>query len=963
MSDLKKTNNQKDNITKSKSEKTIDKTTTKSKVTFVKKIFNIFINIKKSFAWLIETFNSFISKYSLLTQSAIILIPFSLLCLMLIIFLHKKFFDELYVFNFTKGLKEDFLDYYITEMDDMHADIDTYVAKENYLDFENQLFFDVYYKELATIGVLDNPNIISFPNISDKSETLYLIFDENAKLLNNQDIFTIPKEKAKKYIDDRKEDSLGEFAKIYYYMIPIIGNGAFRMNVFINQTFFIAYEFDKNRKINNNDLYFKFPRKNESFYENENFSPSGDQLNPSIEEYSVKSKYLNNYYYNENWFIKQDKLFREKVDLSNDQYLELSFSHLNYEHNGNINKSLIISSQQYIKRNEKYYIINIVFFLHQNVLNNKRVEYSTFILQSNPHFLNIKSENEKYSDNETYVVLKSDITEYSLTNIDYQYFHFGLYDKYHRFYQNGIFFDSFNLDYLYNPLDFYSSVEDYDVDLRYLTTLYLYKSLFQSINYTIIGKRREEIYLYNFNDEERVKSICGEINLTRYINYIKISGINCLSTENNLYYDEVKFKNKNMIDIESKYPCCICLPLFCLENYENYEKDYDNINVASKINLPNKCQLNFLFYTHENDVKINYSSYEYKYNYFDSNIASGLILPNNNYIKFQLQNISQLPGYYFFIVAQIAPDIDLFLYYYYNLSSRIHINLIAIIILTLNSLICFIIIFLNFKRYSLIIEEFKQKFEIFLFQTEDNMNNNNSISQTNNDHNKNSITEEYMPFLENENYSENNYFNINENALFHDLFSIFCKYYNVSINDIEKYHSHRNHETKNQMNLKMMMEKNELFKLLSMLSIYAPIFKLNISLDYNMYNYSIIMKKYYQNITKVININKKQMKLTQNILYELLSTENISDYGLVTNLHFNYISNIKAELKENSIQNAIFINIFNKRKGTNLFSNENEIEDTFLFVKDRDENKKLILILKKKNELMEIFKRKFESDD
>ena len=495
MSDLKKTNNLKDNITKCKSEKTIDKTTTKSKVSFIKKIFNIFINIKKFFVWLIVTFNSFISKYSLLTQFTILLIPLSLLYLSLIIFLHKRFFEDLYVFNFTKGLKEDFLDYYITEMDDMHADIDTFVAKENYLDFENQLFFDVYYKELASIGVLDNPNIIIFPNISGNSETLYLIYDENAKLLNNQDIFTIPKEKAKKYIDDRKEDSLGELAKIYYYMIPIIGNGAYMMNIFINQTFLIAYEFDRNRKIKNNGLYFKLPRTNDTSYENDNFSPSGDQLNPSIVEYSEKSKYINNFYYNENWFIKQDKLFREKVDLSDDEYLEISFSHLNCEHDGKINKSLIISSQQYIKRNDKYYIINIIFFMHQSVLNKENVEYSAFILQSNPHFLNSKIENEKYSDNETYVILKSDITEYSLTNIDYQYFHFGLYDKNHSFYQNGIFFDSFNLDYLYNPLEFYSSVEDYDVDLRYLTTLYLYKSLFQTTNYTIIRKRREEIYL------------------------------------------------------------------------------------------------------------------------------------------------------------------------------------------------------------------------------------------------------------------------------------------------------------------------------------------------------------------------------------------------------------------------------------------------------------------------------------
>ena len=40
----------------------------------------------------------------------------------------------------------------------------------------------------------------------------------------------IPKQKAKEFIDDK--GSLGELAKLLYYMIPIMGNGAFSMKVF-----------------------------------------------------------------------------------------------------------------------------------------------------------------------------------------------------------------------------------------------------------------------------------------------------------------------------------------------------------------------------------------------------------------------------------------------------------------------------------------------------------------------------------------------------------------------------------------------------------------------------------------------------------------------------------------------------------------------------------------------------------
>ena len=98
-------------------------------------------------------------------------------------------------------------------------------------------------------------------------------------------------------------------------------------------------------------------------------------------------------------------------------------------------------------------------------------------------------------------------------------------------------------------------------------------------------------------------------------------------------------------------------------------------------------------------------------------------------------------------------------------------------------------------------------------------------------------------------------------------------------------------------------------------------------------------------------MDKEQIKLTKNILYELLSTENVSDYGLVMNLNFKYISDINAENKENSIQNAFFKNVNNKMRDKN---EDNEVDD---------ENKKIKLILKKNNELMELFKSKFEGDD
>ena len=951
--------NQEDLFTKFRANKKSDSTPIKPKISYIERILNIFINIYNFFIWIKNKINTLFSSCSILTQLTIFLIPLSIICLLSIFFIHFYFYNDLYIFNFNKVIKEEFLDNYITEMDDIHSEINGFIIKENYLDIEDQTFLEVYYRELALIGILDNPNKKIIPDISKNSETLYLLFDNIAQLLDTRDIFTIPKEKAKKYIDDRNEDSLGELAKLYYYMIPLMGNGAFYMNVVINKTFFVAYEFDENRKVKNKELFFSIPRNKASFNENDNFTPSNYLLNPLINGGHYDNyKKVNNSYYNDNWFMKQDNLFREKVNLTEKGYIETSLAHLNNENDGNINKSVIITSQQYINRNEKYYIINIVLFLQENFMDENENGYSIFIVKNEPDFPN-NIENEKYSDNETYVLLKSDNIEYSLTYIDYQYFHNGLYDKNYSFYQNGIFIDSFNLNYLYNPLEYYSTVENYDVDLKYLTALYLYKSFFQTTNYSIIRKRREEIYLYNFNDEEKVKSICGNINFQLYKNYKNNSGINCWNKENIFYYNENNFQNKSMIDTISKYPYCSCLPLYCLENFESIDNDFNNINLASKINLPNKCQTIYKYYKHENENEDNiidqktHISSKYIYN----KIASNINIPNNEYVKIELDNLIQIPGYYLLIITQIKSSTEFFIYYFVVLLTQMEIIILLLGVIFLTSIICIIIVYINLRRYSLIINEFVQKYELYVFHS-----HNGKIDIFNKEDNyENNKIEGLNKY---NNFSDKDIFNINENNLLDDLFSLFCKHYKISRKYLEKYYSKQKHKTKNQLKIKMMSEKNELFKLLSMFSVYASTFKLNLSLDFKMFNYTKIIKKYDKYILQVSDIdNNKQARLTRNILFELLSTENISDYGLVTNLNFKYVSNIKAESKCNSIQNAIFINSIYKRLGKNQELDENDIYDAFLSIKNGEEKKNLKLILKKKSELLEFFKNKFESDD
>ena len=199
-----------------------------------------------------------------------------------------------------------------------------------------------------------------------------------------------------------------------------------------------------------------------------------------------------------------------------------------------------------------------------------------------------------------------------------------------------------------------------------------------------------------------------------------------------------------------------------------------------------------------------------------------------------------------------------------------------------------------------------------------------------------------------------NFININDNNLLSDLFLIFSQTYNICIKDIEILYSSKNHKSKNQMKLEMMIEKNELFKLLSTFCLNAPVFKLNLNFDYNMYEYTEIIKKYNHYVGQLETIDKEQTRLTQNILYEFISTECIDDYGLITNFNFEYITNIKSDSRKNSIKYTMFYNIKNLKNGK--LKEKQEEND----IKSRQIKK---LVLKRKNILLDILENKFESDD
>ena len=952
-------NNQSEKHTKNKSE------ITKNTQEALKDLHQLFskvgtstiTNVKDLFLWIYNSIVNFFTKCSMLVHFLVILVPISILFIFLIFYLHIKFYDGLFRYNYYKGVKDEFLDGYITEIDDMQSSLQILTIKENYLDFENVLFFEIYYNELINLGLLDEENY-TFPGIAENSDNLYSFYQNGSE---NCDYF-IPKEDAERYLDNRP-DSLKELGKIYYYMLPIINYGFKFMGITINQTYLLAYEFNNNREIIGNELFFAFPKSNLSTKAH-NFIVSHRYLNPLVVKKNYTSSALiDGAYYEENFFEKKDYEFRKNVEIKNNtSFSKISLSHFNYEFNGNITKSILSTLQLYTNHNGKNYIINIITNIQEKEIKNDAIEYSAFIYSPD---LNMSDyEDEKYSDSATFLISSQNFIEYSLTTLDNKYFHYGLFDKNGHFYSNGVFFDSFNYDLLSDPLKYYSTVNGYNIDLKYLSSLYLYAKTYQNVNLTSsLQKEEDDLILNTFEDSTKIREICQNLNLKQYIEYIKSEEaiLDCWESQNEFYYaNNEQEKTFNIYSL----PYCTCIPLYCLDNYQSLKEnkyEFSDNNFVSKINLPNKCQNKFRYYSNEN---MDYSISNFVFKLFNSNSRN----PENKYLRFENNVLTQLPGYYLFTVSEINSNDTYIFYLFYDSNTKLKLIVIILIFLVVIFSLSIVIIYEHLKKITSIINEFKEMYEKYIYNSTDTDLITSSIHDKNSKKNKNNESHKEKKFFEknndnNENtsYMHNNNSNSllnelynNENSLIEELFLIFCKYYRITRYQLEKYYSRQQHESKYQLKMKMMMEKNELFKLLCMFCIYAPCFRLNLSLEYNTYKYSKLIKKFDKNILQISNVDKEQIKLTRNILYELISTENIPDYGLIMNLNFKYISNINFETKKNSIQNAVFKNIYNNMK------NENNIHDDM----DKNEEKQNVkLVLKNKNEFIDLFKNNFESDD
>jgi hypothetical protein len=185
-------------------------------------------------------------------QFFIIFVPFAMIISGLIMIIHLYLFSNFFKFDFYTVIKDEILKYTITDLDDINLYLNNKKFSLLFEDISNLIFFKLYFNELNSYGLFDNDIEKIFPNISNLSENYY----QSIEFYNT--FFAIPKDKSKKYIDERN-DSLSELAKIYYHFFPIIESESVSSGSFINQTYLISYKVDENNEINGNKLYRNLP--------------------------------------------------------------------------------------------------------------------------------------------------------------------------------------------------------------------------------------------------------------------------------------------------------------------------------------------------------------------------------------------------------------------------------------------------------------------------------------------------------------------------------------------------------------------------------------------------------------------------------------------------------------------------------------------------------------------------------
>lgn len=872
---------------------------------------------------------------------------FTIICVLSAI-IHVLCYQNIFAYDFYTGEKEKFIDETLNKLTEQLIKLSNYEITSKFQDkVSNQLFFKIYLTELINKNLLLNNSI---SNISDYSESLYK--DLNKASIN----YTIPKESAAAFIDTSESKNspyLNQLKKIFWYFIPLMLQENEVMNNRINSAYLIAYQYNSTYQVvsNMSHIYFNYPIETLDNFNYENFYTNNPKIDPNITLTNIsktakKETNGSKLSPSDNWFENIDVLFRKNDSISS----QMSFINLSLFRKENIISNIIQVNQ--MKFNKYNLSINIFFRYDREAQLTNGIDYSVFAISNLTNSL-VEEQSFRFSDNKTYVISQNAIASISIGEEFNNFFIYGMKEKNSNYFINGKNFDIFNLDFLAKPEDNYIIQTFFTENVRIFSSLFLYTKFMQNENYSTLASSLKQNQLDNTllltsTSNKTIKEICDSFNFFKYRDdiekYTAIQSFSCFSKDQLYYYQYPNFKQSSEKHNSSffEYPKCQCIPFYCLNNIKKFKNMKNTTNkkldLSDKVTIPSKCSLSLeSYYTPQSGVKGRYL-YEqhYKYLYYtwvpldytpEFSLLISLEVDNGNNKK-------------------ILDDFKKEIYKKIKTTCIIHVSLFVIVIIVVTILLA-----IRLTRFTNIINQYMEKHQAFLFNIEGK--DKNSGSEEKDDENKGDQDEsqdegdsllndnmQKMPF-DNENNElldlnkkkkkEHIY---NDNTLIDDLFNIYCNYYNYDPDKILLQNENKNLKEKNNK-LEMMKKQNDLFDILSSLSQNAPKFKFNLTLDYNLYYSSKLNMRYLKGLSKFPNVDKKQLILTQSILFELLSTENVSDYGLVINLRFNYVDNIKF--------------------------NQNDCIKKVLFQNYPPNNFKLIG--KKKDELCEFFEKNAETDD
>ena len=107
------------------------------------------------------------SNYPIILQFLITIVPIVFISLICFIYIYIYLFYSIFKFNYYSLIKDEYLEYLITDIEDINFELNSNEIKNNYEEVGNILFFKLYFEELISLGLLDEDKVKIFPNISD----------------------------------------------------------------------------------------------------------------------------------------------------------------------------------------------------------------------------------------------------------------------------------------------------------------------------------------------------------------------------------------------------------------------------------------------------------------------------------------------------------------------------------------------------------------------------------------------------------------------------------------------------------------------------------------------------------------------------------------------------------------------------------------------------------------------------